>query len=215
MASDIVRVRVPDLLGSDRSQVLEDRVAAGTGLRARTPPPRRTASSVSPMSSGSDRQPVPAQARRRSGRASRGVPAQEDAEGRAEAGQLAVGGGAGEQQVDGVHDLVAAAAGRAAGAADRHRHAADRTSASASTVRKSSSVDVAGVAQHRLGAAVRAMRGGQAVDRLAASRRASSQSAMRRQVADHVADAGPDAARPGASRTKSRSTTTAIGMGTP
>ena len=108
-------------LGLVEVQVLEDRVAVRPGLGRREHRRRRTGPRSGRRRRGA-RQAVPAPGRS-SISSNRGVvPAQERGEQGADPGQLAVVGGAREELVDRVDDLVAGAAARARRARDRHRH---------------------------------------------------------------------------------------------
>ncbi|ARX87825.1 hypothetical protein SMD44_07307 [Streptomyces alboflavus] len=139
--------------------------------------------------------------------------AQVHREGRAEAALLAVARGAlGEEQVEGVVDLVAGAGRRAGVARDGHGDAGE-DQALGEDLEEAVVADAAGVAQDRL-AGLAGHRGGEAVDVLAAL--AGGQLPVR--IAEMLESASPmpeRTKRTGASRMTSRSMTTAIGFGTP
>src|SRR5215213_6515167 len=104
-------------------EVLEDRVAVGTGQR-RVHDGLRELRLAEPEVGGDAREVVPAQAGVQAG----GEPvllAQPGGEQARGAGELAVARGAGEEVVDRVQDLVVAAAARPRGAGRRHREAAE------------------------------------------------------------------------------------------
>ncbi len=120
-------------------------------------------------------------------------PAQIRREGRAESALFAVGGRTfGEQQVEGVVDLVAGAGGRAGVAGDRHRDAAEHQRLG-QHLQEAVVADAAGMPEHRL-AGLAGHGRGETVDLLAVNAVGQLPVRDRVDVGDRVADAGPDEA---------------------